>query len=65
MKGMALQVREGVRSLLSLAAHAGGYKMMVGVHNTVYYQMHVGGCVVFFLVWQMSVPATLLIPRGM
>ena len=27
--------REGVRSLLSLAAHAGGYKMMVGVHNTV------------------------------
>ena len=40
--------REGVRSMLSLAAHAGGYKMMVGVHNTVEYQMHVGGCVVFF-----------------
>ena len=27
--------REGVRSLLSLAAHADGYKMMVGAHNTV------------------------------
>ena len=40
--------REGVRSLLSLAAHAGGYKTMVGAHNTVEYQMHAGGCVVFF-----------------
>ena len=40
--------REGVRSLLSLAAHASGYKMMVGAHNTVECQMHVGGCVVFF-----------------
>ena len=27
--------RERVRTLLSLAAHVGGYKMMVGVHNTV------------------------------
>ena len=27
--------RERVRMLLSLAAHAGGYKMMVGAHNTV------------------------------
>ena len=27
--------RERVRMLLCLAAHAGGYKMMVGVHNTV------------------------------
>jgi len=27
--------REGVRSLLSLAAHAGGYKTMVGTHNTI------------------------------
>ena len=27
--------RERVRTLLSLAAHAGGYKMMVGAHNTV------------------------------
>ena len=27
--------RERVRMLLSLATHAGGYKMMVGSHNTV------------------------------
>ena len=40
--------REEVRSLLSLVAHAGGYKTMVGAHNTVECQMHVGGCVVFF-----------------
>ena len=40
--------RERVCSLLSLAAHADGYKMMVGSHNTVECQMHVGGCVVFF-----------------
>ena len=40
--------RERVRMLLSLVAHAGGYRMMVGVHNTVECQMHVGGCVVFF-----------------
>ena len=39
--------REG-RSLLSLAAHAGGYKTMVGAHNTVECQMHVGDCIVFF-----------------
>ena len=40
--------RERVRSLLSLAAHVDGYKMMVGAHNTIECQMHVGGCVVFF-----------------
>ena len=36
MKGMALQVRdrECVR-MLSLVAHAVGYKMIVGTHNTV------------------------------
>ena len=28
--------------------HVGGYRMMVGAHNTVECQMHVGGCVVFF-----------------
>ena len=39
---------ERVRMLLSLAAHAGGYRMMVGAHNTVECQMHVGGGVVFF-----------------
>ena len=32
MKGMALQVRERVRMLLSLVAHASGYRMMVGAH---------------------------------
>ena len=40
--------RERVRMLLSLVAHVGGYRMMVGAHNTVECQMHVGGCVVFF-----------------
>ena len=40
--------RERVRVLLSLVAHAGGYRMMVGAHNTVECQMHMGGCVVFF-----------------
>ena len=34
--------RKRVRVLLSLVAHAGGYKMMVGAHNTVLCQMHVG-----------------------
>ena len=36
---MALQVRKGdrenVRMLLSLVAHAVGYKMIIGAHNTV------------------------------
>ena len=41
--------RERVRMLLSLVAHAGGYRMMVGAHNTVGCQMHLGGSVV--LVW--------------
>ena len=40
--------RERVHMLLSLVAHAGRYRMMVGAHNTVECQMHVGGCVVFF-----------------
>ena len=44
--------RERVRVLLSLFAHAGGYKMMVGAHNTVDVtvecQVHMGGCVGFF-----------------
>ena len=51
--------------LLNLVAHTGRYMMMVGAHNTVGCQMHVGGYVVFVRVWQMSVPAILLIPRGM
>ena len=40
--------RERVRMFLSLVAHANGYIMIVGAHNTVGCQMHVGGCVVFF-----------------
>ena len=39
---------ERVRMFLSLAAHVGGYGMMVGAHNTVGCQMHVGGCIVVF-----------------
>ena len=35
MKGTALQARERV-CLLSLVAHAVGYKMIVEAHNTVY-----------------------------
>ena len=31
-----------------LVAHTGGYRMMVGAHNTVGCQMHVGGCVILF-----------------
>ena len=34
MKGMSLQERESVH-VLSLVAHAVGYKMIVGTHNTV------------------------------
>ena len=44
--------RERVRLLLSLVAYAGGYKIMVGAHNTVSVtvecQMHVGAYVAFF-----------------
>ena len=40
--------REGVRFLLSHAAHANEYRMMVGAHNTVGCQMHVGGSIVLF-----------------
>ena len=35
--------RERVRMFLSLVAHAGGYRMMVGAHNIVGCQMHMGG----------------------
>ena len=51
--------------LLSLVAHVGGYRMMVGAHNTVECQMHVGGLCCFLRVWQTSAPTTLLIPGGM
>ena len=49
--------RERVRMLLNLVAHTGRYRMMVGAHNTVGCQMHVGGYVVFVWVWQMSILA--------
>ena len=39
--------REGVHLLLSLATLTDGYRMMVGAHNIVGCQMHVGGYVVF------------------
>ena len=48
MKRMALQERERVRMLLSLVAHAVGYKMIVGAHNTVGVWTHVVGSIVFF-----------------
>ena len=57
--------RERVRMLLSLVVHADGYEMMVGAHNTVGCQMHMGGHVVFVWVWQMSVPAYTIGARGM
>ena len=43
--------------LLNLAAHADGYRMMVGAHHTVGCQMHMVGSIVLVWVWQMSVPA--------
>lgn len=51
--------------LLSLVSHAGGYRMMVGAHNTVECQMHMGGLCCLLWVWQTSAPATLLVPRDM
>ena len=57
--------REGVRLLLSLVAHAGGYRMTVGAHNTVGCQMHVGGYVVLFGHGRCRYLHILLVPRGM
>ena len=57
--------RERVRMLLSLAAHTGGYKMMVGAHNTVLMSDACGRLRRLLQVWQMSVPAILLMSRGM
>ena len=42
--------RERVRMLLSLVAHAGGYRRMVGAHNTVGFRLYVGGYVILFWV---------------
>ena len=49
--------REGIRMLLSLIADAGGYRRMVGAHNTVGCWLYVGGYIILFWVWQMSAPA--------
>ena len=49
--------RKRVRMLLSLVAHAGGYRRMVGAQNTVGCRLYVGGYVVLFQVWQMLVPS--------
>ena len=51
--------------LLSLVAHADGYRMMVGAYNTVECQIHMGGLCCLLRVWQTSAPATLLVPGGM
>ena len=51
--------------LLSLVAHADGYRMMVGAYNTVECQIHMGGLCCLLRVWQTSAPVTLLVPRGM
>ena len=54
--------------LLSFVAHAGGYKIMVGAHNTVDVtvecQVHVGGCVCLLQEGLTSVPAKYCLPRG-
>ena len=51
--------------LLSLVAHAGAYRMMVGARNTIECQMHVGGCVVFFGYARRRRRLHCLIPGGM
>ena len=55
--------------LLGFVAHAGGYKLMVGTHNTVDVtvecQMHMGGCVAFFRNGRCRRLQILLMPRGM
>ena len=56
--------RERVRMLLSLVAHADGYRMMVGTHNTIGCRMHVGGCVAFFRYGRCRYLYMLLMPKG-
>ena len=50
--------------LLSLVAHAGRYRMMVGAHNTVEYQDARERSCCLLRVWQMSAPTILWIPGG-
>ena len=60
--------RERVHLFQSLVAHAGGYKMIVGAHNTVDVtvecHMHVGGCVAFFRYGRYRYLYMMLMPRG-
>ena len=56
---------ERVRMLLNLAAHVGGYRTMVGAHNTVGCHMHMGGHVVLFGYGRCRYLHILLVPRGM
>ena len=51
--------------LLSLVAHAGVYRMMVGAYNTVGCQMHMGGYVVLFGQGRCRYLHILSMPRGM
>ena len=57
--------RERVCMLLILVAHAGGYRMMVGTHNTVWMSDACGRLCCLLWVWQTSALATLLVPGGM
>ena len=61
--------RVRVRMLLDFVAHASGYKIMVGAHNTVDVivecQMHVRGRVAFFGNGRCRYLQILLMPRGM
>ena len=61
--------RVRVRMLLSFVAHANGYKIMVGAHNTidvtVECQMHVGGYVAFFTNGRCRYQQILLMLRAM
>ena len=57
--------RERVCMLLSLVAHADGYRMMADVHNTIGCQMHVGGYVILFGYGRCRYLHILLMPKGM
>ena len=61
--------KERVRMLLNFVAHADGYKIMVGAHNTidvtVECHMHVGGRVASFRNGRCRYLQILLMPRGM
>ena len=43
----SVKERECIRLLPSLVTHTVGYETVLGAHNTVYVQMHVGGSTMF------------------